>query len=418
MQLPPVAVMAQWPTPNYIDPQTRGHGAMIVNIVTMSLAFVVVMLRLYTRLRITYSTGIDDILITVGLIFGIAMAVVTSLATESWGWDRHIWDVPTSWLPTAQKLNLCFQITFSVSSSITKISLLWFCRRLLGAGKGNFRVYNWAFIISMIFVALSCITFTLLSIFQCTPIKAYWEIEPTYHYKCLDDPNVVFSASVINIFTDFLATTIPMPLIWSLKLPARQRLAVISIFGLGIVVNVAGSVRTVYVWKSMKASYDMTWVGWPILVAAAVEISLGLICSSAPALRPLIAAFLPHLLQSTRNISSNYKNRSRSHKLWSSTGRSHNSHHPMAADPYESDRFEIMRTVEMETWTESRLAHHREIEKSYDFSAGSPRAVSPENAMDMKQHGVVITSGASSRSSGATSPEAEWPLGNGHPNII
>lgn len=90
----------------------------------------------------------------------------------------------------------------------------------------------------------------------------------------------------------------------------------------------------------------------------------------------------------------------------------------MAADPYESDRFEIMRTVEMETWTESRLAHHREIEKSYDFSAGSPRAVSPKNAMDMKQHGVVITSGASSRSSGATSPEAEWPLGNGHPNII
>lgn len=93
----------------------------------------------------------------------------------------------------------------------------------------------------------------------------------------MDDPNIVFSASVINIFTDFLATAIPMPLIWSLNLPARQRLAVISIFGLGIVVNVAGSVRTVYVWKSMKASYDMTWVGWPILVAAVVEISLGLV---------------------------------------------------------------------------------------------------------------------------------------------
>jgi hypothetical protein len=69
-----------------------------------------------------------------------------------------------------------------------------------------------------------------------------------------------------------------MPLIWSLKLPARQRLAVISIFGLGIIVNVAGSVRTVYVWKSMVASYDTTWVGWPVLVAAAVEISLGLVC--------------------------------------------------------------------------------------------------------------------------------------------
>lgn len=83
---------------------------------------------------------------------------------------------------------------------------------------------------------------------------------------------------MINIFTDFLATVLPMPLIWNLKLPARQRIAVISIFGLGIVVNVAGSIRTVYVWKSMVASYDTTWVGWPVLLAAAVEINLGLVC--------------------------------------------------------------------------------------------------------------------------------------------
>lgn len=93
----------------------------------------------------------------------------------------------------------------------------------------------------------------------------------------MNDGAIVFSASVINIFTDFLVTTLPMPLIWSLKLPARQRLAVISIFGLGVVVNVAGSVRTVYVWKSMVVGYDATWLGWPVLIAATVEISLGLV---------------------------------------------------------------------------------------------------------------------------------------------
>jgi hypothetical protein len=109
------------------------------------------------------------------------------------------------------------------------------------------------------------------------PIKAYWDVSPTYPYKCLDGGSIVFSASVINIFTDFLVTALPMPLIWSLKLPARQRLAVISIFGLGIIVNVAGSVRTVYVWKSMVAGYDTTWLGWPVLIAASVEINLGLV---------------------------------------------------------------------------------------------------------------------------------------------
>lgn len=168
MKLPPLEVMAQWPTPNYVDPPTRGHGALIVNVVCITMAFLVVMLRLYTRFRITCSAGVDDVLIVIGLIFAIAMVVITSLATEAWGWNRHIWDVPMPWLPTLQKLNLCFQIMFSLSSSFTKISLLWFCRRLLGAGKGTFMLFNWAFIGAMIFVGLSCSLFTLISIFQCS----------------------------------------------------------------------------------------------------------------------------------------------------------------------------------------------------------------------------------------------------------
>lgn len=94
MKLPPLEVMAQWPTPNYIDPPTHGHGVLIVNLVCITMALLVVMLRLYTRFRITCSAGIDDLLIVIGLIFAIAMAVVTLLATERWAWNRHIWDVP------------------------------------------------------------------------------------------------------------------------------------------------------------------------------------------------------------------------------------------------------------------------------------------------------------------------------------
>lgn len=108
-------------------------------------------------------------------------------------------------------------------------------------------------------------------------MKAYWEVEPDYPHTCMNDGAIVFSASVINIFTDGLVTILPMPLIWSLKLPIRQRIAVISIFALGAFVNVAGTCRTVYVWKSQIASYDQTWEGWPVLLSAGVEITLGLV---------------------------------------------------------------------------------------------------------------------------------------------
>lgn len=168
MQLPPHRVMASWPKPDYTDPPTWGHGVLIVNIICISLAVVTVLLRLYTRFRITYSAGFDDILIVMGLLFAIGMVIVTSLATENWGWNRHIWDIPPLWLSTVQKLNLVFQIMFSLSSSFTKLSLLWFCRRLLGAGKGSHVVLNAAFIGAMVFVALSCCLFTFITIFQCS----------------------------------------------------------------------------------------------------------------------------------------------------------------------------------------------------------------------------------------------------------
>ncbi|KAJ5833717.1 hypothetical protein N7474_002028 [Penicillium riverlandense] len=402
MKSPPMSVLETWPTPNYIDPPTRGHGVLVVNVVCISLAFLVVLLRIFTRLRITCSAGVDDVLVVIGLAFSVGMAVVTSIATEEWGWNRHIWDIPPAWLSTVQKLNLCFQIMFSMASGFTKISLLWFCRRLLGASKGNFMLFNWAFIGAMVFVGLSCATFTLISIFQCNPIKAYWQVSPQEPYTCMNDGAIVFSASVINIFTDFLVTALPMPLIWSLKLPARQRLAVISIFGLGVVVNVAGSVRTVYVWKSMVVGYDSTWLGWPVLVAAAVEINLGLICCSAPALRPLIAAFLPHLLQSTRNISYNYGPRSRSkNNLFSSTGRSRNSRliNDDSRQPGYDDRFAIMRTVEMEHYVETCTPGKGASGHAYNITSETTRAITPADSFERKNSGTMYTSATSDASS-------------------
>lgn len=81
----------------------------------------------------------------------------------------------------------------------------------------------------------------------------------------------------MNIFDDLLTTIVPMPLIWRLKLRKRQRIAVISIFGLGIIADIVGAVRTYYVWTMIYNSYDVTWGSWPISLTAAIEINIGLV---------------------------------------------------------------------------------------------------------------------------------------------
>lgn len=110
-------------------------------------------------------------------------------------------------------------------------------------------------------------------------MEAYWDFRPKYEHECLNEGKNVFAASIVNIFTDLLVTVVPMPLIWSLKLPKRQRIAVISIFGLGVMVNAAGSIRTLLVYKSQIQSYDETWMTWPMVLVSALEINIGLVCT-------------------------------------------------------------------------------------------------------------------------------------------
>ncbi|RDW78748.1 uncharacterized protein DSM5745_05600 [Aspergillus mulundensis] len=370
MQLPPLEVILSWPTPNYIDPPTRSHAVLITSIVFLILSTITTVLRIYVRLRITRTAGLDDIMAVLGLGFGIGMSVILCIATENWGWVRHIWDVPLEWIPMVSKLNLIFQILFSLSCSLTKLSLLWFCKRLLIVGsKGIYSMYNIAMIVGMVVVAISSALFVLFSIFQCRPIKAYWDLEPQYPHTCLDDGAIVFSASTINIFTDVVTTILPMPLIWKLKLPTRQRLAVMGIFGLGIIVDVAGAIRTYYVWRSMIASYDTTWEGWPVLLAATVEINLGLICASAPALRPLVNFFMPRLLGTAylhnsdreyHSKESKYSRQSWKLKSWSgiSSKPSRDSNYYNVETKMPNDHLTVFRTVEMETHSETRTSHN------------------------------------------------------------
>jgi len=67
---------------------------------------------------------------------------------------------------------------------------------------------------------------------------------------------------------------------FQLQMPRRQRIAVVVLFSLGFVVTIAGIVRTWFIYKSLIAEYDITWYAYPLWIAAAVEIDLGVVCSS------------------------------------------------------------------------------------------------------------------------------------------
>jgi hypothetical protein len=101
----PPEVVASWPLPNYVDPEERGPGLVYCAIILASFGVLIVSARIYSRVFITRAPGVDDLLIFVGMLLGIALTVLVSIGNLRFHSGRHIWDVQPSTAP-GHRLNI------------------------------------------------------------------------------------------------------------------------------------------------------------------------------------------------------------------------------------------------------------------------------------------------------------------------
>jgi hypothetical protein len=65
---PPPSVIATWPAPNYVNPESKGNQLLVVSSVFAILAIAVVLARLWVRVKIQRNAGIDDLFIFLALV--------------------------------------------------------------------------------------------------------------------------------------------------------------------------------------------------------------------------------------------------------------------------------------------------------------------------------------------------------------
>ena len=145
-QAPP-EVIASFPKPNYIDPQTHGPGLIVLTLFLSILGATTVLVRLYARFFITKAPGIDDILIVAALVFGIALAALNIVGNQVYYNGYHIWDIPpASYVP--HRVNVwAAQLCFTLSLCCVKISVLLFYRRLSVSFTDKFLIAVWVGIV-------------------------------------------------------------------------------------------------------------------------------------------------------------------------------------------------------------------------------------------------------------------------------
>ncbi|KAM3071861.1 hypothetical protein ACMFMG_009716 [Clarireedia jacksonii] len=294
MRLPSPEVIASWPPPNYINPERRGNAVIIVVAVFFPVALFTLLTRIYTRIRISKSFGLDDWLIVAAMVPATGFAVAALLAETTLGWDRHIWDVPFTRITSGLQFVMITQIIFCLAQTLTKCSMLALIYRILSNGKR----FKRATIAATVIITGQGLIFIIVVIFQCRPLSHYWLLTFQPQPECINQVVHLAFAGSFNTLTDFVVVIFPVPTVLKLQIPRRQRLIVVLLFATGLLVCVAGAVRTYYTYIE-TTDPDSTWNTYWVWVTSCIELYVGIIGASIPATKPFFKRYLPRLLDST-----------------------------------------------------------------------------------------------------------------------
>jgi hypothetical protein len=208
-------------------------------------------------------------------IFSIGQSVGEIKALTTWGWNKHIWDVPVDRLPKVRLAAWLVEFFFLFGNACSKISILLVYRKISsGSHSYWFIKLTWA---AIAFTVLYTVALALELLLICRPLSSYWlSYNPVAYDKKFTCGNehipILFSATA-SVFSDIYASILPMLLTRTLKLTTRQRLSLYALFSAGLLtagfglgrLAVLDRVTTDY-WPGPH-THDMTWLGWPLYVS-------------------------------------------------------------------------------------------------------------------------------------------------------
>ncbi|KAJ5220314.1 hypothetical protein N7468_009518 [Penicillium chermesinum] len=235
-----------------------------------SLALCMVALRLWVRLFLIRSPGLDDVAIVAALICAIVLYAFIILEHQSG------LGVPTQDLPNhvaSQQMHwLWFSVPFyNLSLILTKLSGVFFFLRIFPPA-----------LIQNLGIHLHGITgyFRIMG-------SSKWVSLLCSNDKLLD---------MAFIATDIALMITPMPLLSKLQLQRRKKIAVILIFCVGLIVVVISSIRLNELSRMINGD-DVSVRNESATVWSSLEVDVSLICACLPPLNPLFSRIFAYLFR-------------------------------------------------------------------------------------------------------------------------
>ncbi|KAL5114678.1 hypothetical protein ACEQ8H_007411 [Pleosporales sp. CAS-2024a] len=266
-----------------------------ITVPALTLALIFLFVRFYGRGLLRQTLGFDDCVMLFAMLFALPVSSFP-LASRKYGLGQHEKHVKPEMFTPYSKMNYAADLLFPAACSLTKISLCLTYLRLFPDNTAR----NFCFAM-MTFVIMFSLASFFMSLFQCTPIRGYWDL--TVAQKCIDMHVALISIASVNSFSDFMIYLYPAKPLWSLRLPVKQRLGLIFLFSIGLLVCIAGVLRMYFLDQYFKST-DYHWNAAKVWMCMVLEMNLGIMCACLSGVKPVLATLFPTL------FGSSYKSRS------------------------------------------------------------------------------------------------------------
>ncbi|KAJ5984565.1 hypothetical protein N7481_006664 [Penicillium waksmanii] len=276
------------------------NGAVIA---MLCLSTVAVILRFVARVTLRNALMADDWAIIIALVsylfnfiklicsLGIDLGISKGLyrcydwyqCRSGTGSGRHIWAVSLDELMQLYKLLFSYTFLYASSCTWTRISILFFYRRIFSP----LEIYLKVALAIAGFLAISYpIVIWVTMSTACKPVSYFWTQFSGTEGKCIDVNKFFLALGIINMINDIIILVIPFPRIIRLQMSARKKIAICAIMAVGIFACVASIVRIYYLHVFSNA-IDVTWLMGPVFIWSTIEPSVAMVCACLPHLAPL-----------------------------------------------------------------------------------------------------------------------------------
>ncbi|KAE8385684.1 hypothetical protein BDV23DRAFT_187984 [Aspergillus alliaceus] len=130
------------------------------------------------------------------------------------------------------------------------------------------------------FLIISFLVTTPMAIWQCKPFRAAWDYEVD-NARCLNIAAVAYANAIVNMITEVLILILPLPVLRTLRVSLRKKIAIISVFSAGVMVIAIASARMPALAK-MGTYYDPPHAQAPAFLLSCAEAAMAHVCAAAP----------------------------------------------------------------------------------------------------------------------------------------